>query len=278
VSALHATERHNVRQWVKRKVAFVLAATDHGPMIVNRFDYRMIDGTQGYGVGFDLLESSSFSSGEVDLLLSLLDLRRQYFGDGVVAIDCGANIGVHTVEWARKMAGWGSVIAIEAQERVFYALAGNIAINNCFNARAILAAIGKESGSMTVPVLDHTLPSSFGSVELRRSSNTEFVGQAVNYSGRDSSEIPCVTLDSLRLARIDLIKLDIEGMEFEALAGARDVLETTRPILVVEFVKSDKARLRSTLESFGYRIFELRMDLVAVHSSDKALNHIRLTK
>jgi len=48
--------------------------------------------------------------------------------------------------------------------------------------------------------------------------------------------------------------------------------------LLVEFVKSDKARLRSTLESFGYRIFELRMDLVAVHSSDKTLNHIRLTK
>lgn len=37
------------------------------------------------------------------------------------------------------MAGWGAVIGIEAQQSIFYALAGNIAINNCFNAKAVLA-------------------------------------------------------------------------------------------------------------------------------------------
>jgi FkbM family methyltransferase len=267
-----------VRQWVRRKIAFVLAASDHGPMIVNRFDYRTIDESHGFGVGFDLLESSSFSPREVDLVLSLLDLRRQYFGDGVIAVDCGANIGVHTVEWARKMAGWGSVIAIEAQERVFYALAGNVAINNCFNARAILAAVGERSGSINVPMLDHTRPSSFGSVELRQRENTEFVGQAIDYSEQGTSNVRCVTLDSLGLKRVDLIKLDIEGMELEALTGATSVLERARPILMVEFVKSDKARLRSILESFDYTVFELRMDLVAVHKSDGALGHIKLAK
>ena len=39
-----------------------------------------------------------------------------YFGDGVMAIDCGANVGVHTLEWSRLMYGWGEVIAFEAQE------------------------------------------------------------------------------------------------------------------------------------------------------------------
>ena len=33
--------------------------------------------------------------------MQLLALRRRHFGDGVIAVDCGANIGVHTVEWAR---------------------------------------------------------------------------------------------------------------------------------------------------------------------------------
>jgi FkbM family methyltransferase len=267
-----------MREWVKRKVAFVLAASDHGTMIVNRFDYRTIDETHGFGVGFDLLESSSFSPKEVDLALSLLELRRRYFGNGVVAIDCGANIGVHTVEWARKMADWGSVIAIEAQERVFYALAGNIALNNCFNARAILAAVSDKSGSIRVPILDHTRPSSFGSVELRRKDNAEFVGQAIDYSEGGTSDVRCMTLDSLGVARVDLIKLDIEGMEFEALAGAGNILSRARPILIIEFVKSDKGRLRSILESFDYSVFELRMDFVAVHKSDNALSHITLAK
>jgi hypothetical protein len=117
-------------QHQSRKIAFVLASSDHGTMIVNRFDYHMVDADN----------TSAFDPVSVELTTSLLKLRRQHFGDGITAIDCGANIGVFTVEWARAMTGWGNVIAIEAQERVFYALAGNIAINNCFNARAIFAA------------------------------------------------------------------------------------------------------------------------------------------
>ena len=111
-------------------------------MLVNRHDYRLV-GDSGYGVGFQLLNTQSFDQDEVDLLKSLLLSRRSNFGPGVVAIDCGANIGVHTIEWAKTMYGWGEVIAVEAQERVFYALAGNITVNNCFNARAIWAAVGE---------------------------------------------------------------------------------------------------------------------------------------
>ena len=86
----------------------------------------------------------------------------------MVAIDCGANIGVHTVEWATAMTGWGSVVAIEAQERIYYALAGNIAINNCFNAIALHAAVSSETGIMQIPNPDYFTPSSFGSLELRQ--------------------------------------------------------------------------------------------------------------
>jgi FkbM family methyltransferase len=264
-----------VKDWIKRKIAFVLAASDHGPMIVNRFDYRTIADGGSFGVGFDLLETSSFSPKEVDLALSMLELRRRYFGDGVVAIDCGANIGVHTIEWARAMSGWGEVVAIEAQERVFYALAGNVALNNCFNARAILAAVSDKVGSMKVPVLDHTRPASFGSVELAQKGTTEFVGQAVDYSEQATKELPCLTLDSLALERVDLIKIDIEGMEREALAGGADILRRCKPIIITEFIKSDKNGLRSVLEGYGYRVFELRMDLVAIHAEDRSLEHVR---
>lgn len=264
-----------MKKWIQRKIAFVLAASDHGPMIVNRFDYQTVPDGGSFGVGFDLLETSSFSSKEVDLALSMLELRRRYFGDGVVAIDCGANIGVHTIEWARAMTGWGEVIAIEAQERVFYALAGNVALNNCFNARAMLAAVGDKTGSVRVPVLDHTRPASFGSVELTRKDTTEFVGQAVDYSEEGTKELPCLTLDSLGLKRVDLIKIDVEGMEKEALAGAEDLLRRSKPIVVAEFIKSDKNGLRLFLEAYGYKVFELRMDLVAIHCDDRSIEHVQ---
>lgn len=113
-----------------RKFAFVLAAAEHGTLIVNRFDHFAVNPQQTIGVGHQILNAGAYDPQEVAMALVLLDLRRHYFGDRAVAVDCGANIGVHTIEWAKKMTGWGSVIAIEAQERLYYALGGNIAINN----------------------------------------------------------------------------------------------------------------------------------------------------
>jgi FkbM family methyltransferase len=257
-----------------RKLAFVLAASDHGTMIVNRFDYRMLDAHRGLGVGFQILEEASFDRQEVDSALSLLMLRRQYFGDGVVALDCGANIGVHTVEWAKRMSGWGRVISIEAQERLFYALAGNIAINNCFNARAIHAAVAARDGTMRIPTPDYLTPGSFGSLELRPSERTEFIGQPVDYSDDAAVTIRTVAVDSLELARLDLVKIDIEGMELEAIEGAAATLARCRPTLMVESMKSDKARLREMLEKHGYRLFEAALSFVAVHAEDKTLAHL----
>src|ERR1700739_2189946 len=93
-----------------RKLAFVAAATDHGTMIVNRFDQMMQRPDSGCGVGLQLLEKASYDQGEVTLMLQAIGLRRHCYGDGVVAVDCGANVGVHTVEWAKHMTGWGEVL------------------------------------------------------------------------------------------------------------------------------------------------------------------------
>src|SRR5882757_7463312 len=193
-----------------QKLAFVLAASNHGTMIVNRFDYRMVGPDRGYGVGFQILETAAFDPTEVKVALELLALRRKHHGDGVIAIDCGANIGVHTIEWASSMTGWGSVVAIEAQERIYYALAGNIAINNCFNALAVHAAVSSESGTMQIPNPNYFLPSSFGSLELKRRENPEFIGQAVSYGGSNVATVRMLRLDSLSLPRVDLIKIDVE--------------------------------------------------------------------
>ncbi len=197
-----------------RTLGFVLAATEHGSMIVNRFDYHRT-AAGAYGVGFNLLQTARYDPVEVSNAVVMLASRRTHFGDGVVAVDCGANIGVHTLEWARLMTGWGSVVAIEAQERIFYALAGNIALNNCFNARAILAAAAATDGTMRVPTPDYLTPGSFGSLELRHADTTEFIGQPIDYGDDKLTEIRTLAIDSLALARLDLLKIDVEGMELE---------------------------------------------------------------
>jgi FkbM family methyltransferase len=251
-----------------RPIAFIIASSNHGTMIVNRNDYHMVDKDSGYGVGYQLLNTSSFDQGEVDTVMQLLVERRRSFGDGVVAIDLGANIGVHTIEWSKLMYGWGSVIAVEAQERLFYALAGNVAMNNCFNAKAIWGAIGDSEGFINVPAPDYRSAGSFGSVEIIPSCNNEFIGQVIDYSPERTIKTRLFTLDSLNLSRIDLIKIDIEGMEISALYGGMTSIEKFKPIMIIERVKVNELELKNFLIKMGYMMFEWGINLIAIHQTD----------
>jgi FkbM family methyltransferase len=259
-----------------RKIAFVTAATDHGTMIINRFDQHFNETSGWIGAGFQLLERSCYDAREVDLVLKLLDLRREHHGDGIVAVDCGANVGVHTIEWAKHMTDWGMVIAIEAQERVYYALAGNIAINNCFNARAIHAAVGSQSGTMKMPIPNYLAPASFGSLELRQRATTEFIGQQINYSENKMVDVRAVSLDSFNFPRLDLIKIDIEGMELEALAGGAKCIGTYQPIMLIEKLKTDVGKLRACLQNLDYSLIDVGWNVLAVHKGDKCLAHLKI--
>lgn len=259
-----------------RRISFILAASRQGTLILNRLDYNGADANQ-YGVGIQLLNDGAYSEPEIELTGKLLALRRQYRGDGVVAIDCGANIGIHTIEWARLMTGWGRVTAIEAQERVYYALAGNIAINNCFNATAIHAAVAEANGILRIPTLDHQQPASFGSLELKKRDQTEAIGQPVTYGDETGTDVRMMTLDSLDLTRCDLIKIDVEGMEANVIAGAAATISSHTPIVMAESIKSDKEELRTTLLGMGYRVFEAGINFLAVHNTDPSLNHVTTT-
>jgi FkbM family methyltransferase len=237
-------------------------------MIVNRNDY--VENDDGFiGVGAQILNTQSFDKREVDLALGLLSKRRDLYGPNIVALDCGANIGVHTVEWAKHMHGWGEVRAFEAQERIYYALAGNIAINNCSNARATWSAVGEDCGVISIPKVNYDHPSSYGSLELRPSETNEDIGQPISYESGSTYEAPLLSLDSLELPRVDFIKIDVEGMEVEVLQGAMHTLKRCKPMMLIEHIKTKKRDLDPILKRAGYRRFVLGMNLLAVHQDDK---------
>jgi FkbM family methyltransferase len=258
-----------------KKRAFVLVNSDHGAMIVNRLDYNTSYDGKFYGVGAQILENGAYDPIEIDLLKDLLHARRRHFGKGMAVLDCGANIGVFTIEIANFMRDWGQIIAIEAQERLFYALAGNLALNNCFNARAIWAAIGNEDGFIDIPEPNYCAPGSFGSFELREALGNEHIGQTIDYS-KPTSRVRMMRIDDVALTRVDLIKLDIEGMEMEALAGAMQTIEHHKPIIFTEMIKVDRKEFSLLLEGLGYRIFSHGvMNVAAVHMSDPTMKSIQ---
>lgn len=256
-----------------RPAPFVLQATGHGTMIVNRHDYKMIDERSGFGVGWQLMTTSWCERQETELLAHVLRLRRAHYGDGVVAVDCGANIGTVTVSLATACYGWGEVLAFEAQERIFYALAGNLALNNCLNARAMYAAVGAEDGTLEVPSVDYTRPASFGSLELRERTGTEDIGQPIRYD--QTRPVRIVRLDSLHLGRVDLLKIDVEGMEFDVLAGADATIRERHPVMLIEHIKVDANQLVDLLREWGYEVLPAGVNVLAVHTTDPVLVELR---
>jgi len=278
---------------INRPLPFVLASSNVGMMITNHLDtHKAQYANTHFGVGHQILHHGCHDTQEVHFCLQLLHLRRQYFGNGVVGLDCGANVGVHSVAWGIEMSGdsmvnananldssvaWGEVIGFEAQERIYYAFAGNVALNNCFNVKAVFAALGnpkKNQKDLEIPLVDYCKPSSFGSLELKKRENTEFIGQEIDYSR--TQKVPFISIDSLHLSRVDLIKIDVEGMEKEVLEGAMQTIKKCSPILHIEMIKSNIDEILSFLNTLDYRHFAAGINMLAIHKDDPSLKHINI--
>ena len=142
---------------------------------------------------------------------------------------------------------------------------------------AVHAAVSSEPGVMTIPNPNYTVPSSFGSLELRQRPNNEFIGQAINYT-ENTAEIRKVALDEFNLPRVDFIKLDVEGMELEALEGADKTIKSSRPILLIEKIKSNAEQLQRWFGDRGYVLREIGINVLAIHSDDKTLTELNPAK
>jgi len=252
----------------ERPSPFVLIRTKYGSMIINKNDYHMTSPTRGYGIGFQLINKGEYDEAEMAVSLDLLKSRLTNYGPGVVVVDCGANVGVFTVAWGKALHEVGTVYSFEAQEKLFYALAGNVVLHNCLNVHARHAAVGSEAGTLAIPEPDYNVPASFGSFELKKRDGTEDIGQPIDYQ-KPSLSIPLVTIDSLALDRLDFLKIDVEGMEIDVLDGALGTIGRCKPQIFVETFKSDAKVITEKLAPLGYtRKYGMGLNTLYLHDSD----------
>jgi len=109
--------------------------------------------------------------------------------------DIGANIGVYMVYIARKYPN-AKVYAIEPEESNFNQLLKNIKLNNLKNVIPIRAVVSSTSGKRIL--------------NLSTLSNCHSLSER---NGNQSQEVETITLKSL--GKIDLLKIDVEGAEYE---------------------------------------------------------------
>ena len=138
---------------------------------------------------------------------------------GGTVIDIGANVGAHTLRFAKHVGRSGRVLAVEPTDYAYRKLVRNLSLNAYPYVKAVQLALAER-------------PAPRQTIAFRSSWRSD--GQQHSAT----SVVDFVTLDdccaSEGIARVDLMKLDVDGHEFGVLAGGRRVLHDSRPALLME--------------------------------------------
>jgi FkbM family methyltransferase len=175
------------------------------------------------------------------------ELERMYLiidslSDGAVVIDGGANIGFVTVPLSRRLESKSAkILSFEAQKRLFYALAGTVAINDLYNVHVYNQALGDTIGVVRMPDVNYHEVDDYGSVSI----DSEV--PAFDYTDPNLTQM--VTIDSLNLPKVDFIKLDVEGYEPNAIRGAAETIKAHRPWLWVEYNNCQGSYIHETIKA-----------------------------
>ena len=183
---------------------------------------------------------------------------------GMSIVDVGANVGYYTHLFARLVGPTGRVYAFEPDPFSYDLLAGRTRRAGLKNVRLFPQALGDHEGAVTL----------YCSTVNRADNRTHPSHQP----GIPVERTPAImtTLDTLvwvgTIARIDAIKMDVQGGEVAALRGMRCSIEQFRPQwLFLEFSPSDLSGAGSSDREF----WSLLRDLgYTPHSFDAAFQAV----
>jgi FkbM family methyltransferase len=164
----------------------------------------------------------------------------QILSPAQIVIDVGANTGMQTLFFAKKVGPQGCVLAFEPQRLVFQTLCGNMAVNSITNVHCWNAAVGAAVGEIAVPRIDHERAFDSSSFEVGAST--------------EGARVPVVQLDGLNLPRCDFLRIAQPGMELAVLEGAASLLRQRKPILYIcgPFDPAREAELVKGIDALGY--------------------------
>jgi FkbM family methyltransferase len=160
---------------------------------------------------------------------------------GAVVVDIGANVGAHTLRFARKVGAAGRVVAYEPMPYAHEKLRRNLQANSFPHVILRQVALGDCAEQAR-------------EVDFRASWRTDGTPR------RERARVAVRRLDDdladLGVGKVDLVKLDVDGLEASILRGARQMLSRDRPTILIEVSRSHFAEPRSNplelLSELGY--------------------------
>lgn len=168
-----------------------------------------------------------------------------------IVFDIGANTGIYSI-LAKAYNPGAEVFAFEPQPNVFNILAKNILIND-FDIQCHQLALSNESGELPFYNTGHSTFEANNTTHgsLNKEWRTEHQHSIlVNVDRLDNF------IKEKEIGKIDLIKIDVETLEFEVLEGYDEFLYEHRPIIILEIQNEEMGRKLSALfSSSDYQFF-----------------------
>ena len=153
-----------------------------------------------------------------------IDYISQYLKPGNVFVDIGANIGLFSLNASKIVGDKGKVISFEAFSSNYRQFKNNIEINNFKNIISENKAISNQNST----------------VEILYNEGDHNIGMASSFLKHFTSKeiVESITLDDYAsnnsIEKIDLIKIDIEGGEYNAILGMTKILSDSKPQVLIE--------------------------------------------
>lgn len=182
--------------------------------------------------------------------------------DGDTCLDCGANLGYHSVALSKLVGRTGRVISFEPLRIIYQQLNGNVFLNDLRNVYCVNAAIGNENKMIQMDFVD---------VDATQIN----IGATKVGTGGDVVEM--IRIDDIISNGVSFMKVDVQGSELLLLAGAETLIKNSRPIMFVEVENNWLSCFNESSESLLNKLLSLDYILVRINT-DYPCDHVAIPR
>lgn len=183
----------------------------------------------------------------------------KFANKGDQAIDIGANIGRYTFRLSKLVGNSGHVYSFEPLQSSFFILNFITFFRDYKNITLFNLAVGENIGEVNFnenreePVIikgknDKRIPYLFH-------TNS---GSRITKNKNDFKRFK-ITIDSIfEHHKIDLIKIDVEGSEYDVIRGAEKTIVKNKPVVIIETAHSDEKKILNFFAKLNYKIYNYK--------------------
>src|SRR3990167_9467361 len=193
---------------------------------------------------------------KLEMLLSLYEkdtnaLFKKIIKPSMVIVDIGAHIGYYSRIFSKLAKKGGAVYAFEPDQDNYKLLK--------FNTK----------NSKNIRIFNEALSDKAGSISFYKSNNTGCHSIVTQNSVKEVATVPTQTLDNFiqenKVAKIDLIKIDVDGGEPVVFDGCKNIFKQSSLIIVMEFTPDNFQKLglspfsflNNLQKSYGFSLYEI---------------------